>query len=79
MFFGIYTKIYKQLPAKNCQENKERLQKKLVKRYQNLFKEEIEEKQQYGQESYKNISGDGKNKLFEYRKKIIKWEKNALL
>ena len=79
MFFGIYTKIYKQLSAKNCQENKERLQKKLVKRYQNLFKEEIEEKQQYGQESYKNISGDGKNKLFEYRKKIIKWEKNALL
>ena len=72
MFFGIYTKIYKQLSAKNCQENKERLQKKLVKRYQNLFKEEIEEKQQYGQESYKNISGDGKNKLFEYRKKIIK-------
>ena len=50
-----------------------------MKRYQNLFKEEIEEKQQYGQESYKNISGDGKNKLFEYRKKIIKWEKNALL
>ena len=79
MFFGIYTKIYKQLSTKNCQENKERLQKKLVKRYQNLFKEEIEEKQQYGQESYKNISGDGKNKLFEYRKKIIKWEKNALL
>ena len=79
MFFGIYTKIYKQLSAKNCQENKERLQKKLVKRYQNLFKEEIEEKQQYGQESYKNISGDGKNKLFEYRKKIIKLEKNALL
>ena len=79
MFFGIYTKIYKQLSAKNCQENRERLQKKLVKRYQNLFKEEIEEKQQYGQESYKNISGDGKNKLFEYRKKIIKWEKNALL
>ena len=72
MFFGIYTKIYKQLSTKNCQENKERLQKKLVKRYQNLFKEEIEEKQQYGQESYKNISGDGKNKLFEYRKKIIK-------
>ena len=79
MFFGIYTKIYKQLSTKNCQENKERLQKKLVKRYQNLFKEEIEEKQQYGQESYKNISGDGKNKLFEYREKIIKWEKNALL
>ena len=72
MFFGIYTKIYKQLSAKNCQENKERLQKKLVKRYQNLFKEEIEEKQQYGQESYKNISVDGKNKLLEYRKKIIK-------
>ena len=34
----------KNLSAKYYQENKERLQKKLPKRYQNLYKEEKEKK-----------------------------------
>ena len=57
----------KNLAAKYHQGNKERLQK----RYQNLSKEEKEKKQQYGCESYKNLSEDGKSKLVEYKKNII--------
>ena len=36
--------------------------------------------EQYGRKSYKNLSEDEKQKLFEYRKKDIKEpEKNVLL
>ena len=59
----------KNLSAKYYQENKERLQKKAHKRYQNLSKEEKEKKRQCGRERYKNLSGNEKNKLFECRKK----------
>ena len=46
----------KTLSAKCYQENKERLQKKQTReRYQNLFAEEKEKKQQYGCEHYKNL------------------------
>ena len=38
----------KNLSAKYYQENKEKLQKKAHERYQNLSKEEKEEKQHYG-------------------------------
>ena len=40
--FFTYIKIYKLLSAKYYQENKERLQKKALERYQNLSKEEKE-------------------------------------
>ena len=43
-FFFIYIKMSKNLSAKYNQENKERLQKKARERYQNLSKEEKEEK-----------------------------------
>ena len=46
--------MYKTLSAKYCQENKERLQKKPRKIYQNLFKEEKQNKRQYDGERYKN-------------------------
>ena len=58
------------------QENKERLQKNLVKD-QNLSKEK--KKRQYGCERYKNLSEDENQKLVEYRKKYYRMRKNALL
>ena len=44
------------LSAEYYQENKERLQKKARKRYQNLSKEGKEKNQQYGCKRYKNPS-----------------------
>ena len=67
------------LSAKYYQENKTRLQKKAHERYETLFKEEKEKKQQCGRERCKNFSEDGKNKLLEYRKKCYRMRKNALL
>ena len=58
----------KNLSAK-YQGNKERLQKKVSKIYQNFSIEEKKKKQQYGHERYKNLSEDKKQKLDEYRKK----------
>ena len=58
--------------AKYDQENKERLQIKTRERHQKLFKEEKEKKRQYVQERYKNFSKDKIQRLFEYRKNIIK-------
>ena len=66
----------KTLSVKYYQENKERLQKKAWKRYQNFSKEEQEKKQQYGFERDKNISEDKKQKLVKYRKKCYKMRKN---
>ena len=50
----------KYLSAKYYQENKTRLQKKAHERYETLFKEEKEKKQQCGRERCKNFSEDGK-------------------
>ena len=57
--------------AKCYQSNKEKFQTKEKERYQELSKEE-KEKRQYGREQYKNLSVNEKQKLVEYRKKIIK-------
>ena len=59
----------KKLSAKYYQENKERLQKKLVKDIKMFLKKKKKKKQQYGRERYKNLSEDEKQKLVEYRKK----------
>ena len=62
----------KTLSAKYYQENKERLQKKLVKNIKIFLKKKKKKKQrQYGRERYKNLSDDEKQKLVEYRKNII--------
>ena len=66
------------LSAKYCQENKERLQKKARKSYQNLSKEEKEKKRQYGCKHYKKLSEDEKQKLVEYRKKYYRMRKKCL-
>ena len=69
----------KNLSAKYCQENQERLQKKARERFQNLPKKEKVKKQQYGRERYKNLSEDLKQKLVEFRKKYYRMRKNATL
>ena len=57
--------------AKCYQSNKEKLQTKEKERHQEFSKEE-KEKRQYGHEQYKNLSVSEKQKLVEYRKKIMK-------
>ena len=76
IFLLFFLRMSKNFSVKYYQENKERLQKKICERYQNLFKEEKEKKRQYGREHYKNLSEGEKNKLVEYGKKnIIEREK----
>ena len=65
------------LSAIYYQENKERLQKRALERYQNLLKEE--KKWQYGHERYKNLPENEKEKLVEYRKKYYTMRKNIIL
>ena len=65
------------LSAIYYQENKERLQKRALERYQNLLKEG--KKWQYGHERYKNLPEDEKEKLVEYRKKYYTMRKNIIL
>ena len=58
----------KNLSAKYYQENKDRLQQKSFKIYQNISKMEKEKMWQYDHECYKNLSEDEKQKLVEYKK-----------
>ena len=58
----------KNLSAKYYQENKDRLQQKSCKIYQNISKMEKEKMWQYDHECYKNLSEDEKQKLVEYKK-----------
>ena len=66
----------KNLSAKYYQENKERLQKKLVKDIKIFLKKT--KYQQFGRERYKNLSEDEKNKLVEYRNKYYRMRKSTL-
>ena len=61
-------KMSKDSRAKYYKNNKERLQKKLVKD----IKEEKEKKRLYVCEQYKNPPEDEKQKLVEYRKNTMK-------
>ena len=68
------------LSVKYHQENKETLQKQLVKDIKKfLRKKKKKEQRKYDHECYKNLSGDEKNKLIEYRKKYYNMRKNAFL
>ena len=53
--------------------------KKKLEKYIKIFlkKKKKKKKQQYGRECYKNLSEYKKQKLVEYRKKIIELEKNS--
>ena len=57
--------------AKYYQNNKERLQKNLVKGIKVFLKKKEKKKQQYGSERCKNLPEDEKQRLLEYRKNII--------
>ena len=61
--------MFKTLLAKYYPENKERLQKNLVKDIKIFLKKKKKKKQQYGCEHYKNLSEDEKQRLVEYRRK----------
>ena len=65
--FFICIKIAKNLSAKYYQENKERLQKKLMKDIKIFLKKnKKKKKQQFGCKRYKNLSEDKKQKLVEW-------------
>ena len=57
--------------AKIYQNNKVRIQKKLLKDIKVFLKKKNEKKWQYGRERYKNLPEDEKQKLAEYREKIF--------
>ena len=73
----MYIKLSRNSSAEYYQENKERLQKKLIK-YSKIFLEKKRKKEKNGCEHYKNLSEDEKEKLGEYRKKYCRMRKNAL-
>ena len=54
--------MFRNLSAKYYQENKEKLEKNLVKNIK-IFLKKKKKKKQHGLERYKNLSEDGKNKL----------------
>ena len=67
--------MFRNLSAKYYQENKEILQKKLLKDIKIFLRKKKKKKQQYGCERYKNLSEDKKSKLVEFRKRYKKLEK----
>ena len=69
----------KNLSAKFYQENKERLQKKLVKDITIFLKKKKKNKLQHIPECYKNLSEDEKQKLNEYRKRYYRMRKNSII
>ena len=56
---------------RHFQENKERLQEKVLERHQNLSEEKKNKKHQYGCEQYKNLHEDQKESLVQSRKKLF--------
>ena len=61
----------KNLSVKYNQEKKDRLQKKLIKDIKIFPKKKKKIKRQYDHEHYKNLSGEEKQRLVEYRKKML--------
>ena len=51
------------------EENKGRMQKKLVKDVKIFLQRKKKKKHQYGRKKYKHLSENEKQKLFEYREK----------
>ena len=70
--------IFEESFAKYYQENKEKIQKKSHKRYENVTKGEAYNKQEYVCEQYKNISKTEKQRPVEYRKRYYEIQKDKL-
>ena len=68
-------KMYKDSSAKYYQNNKEKLQKRLLRDIKFFLKMKRKIKRQYGCEQYKTVPEDEKQKLAEYRKKYYKTKK----
>ena len=69
-------KISKDSSAKHYPNNKDRLQKKLVKDIKVFLKKKT---RQYGCERYKYLPENEEQKLVEYRRNYYKMRQNALL
>ena len=67
----------KKLSAKYYQDNKERLQKNLVKDIKVFPEKKKKKKPQYGRERYKNLLEDEKQKLVQDKKKYYKMSKKT--
>ena len=59
--------MYQQIIPKN----KQKLQRKVHERYQNISEEETEEKRQYGYEKYTNLSESQQRNLMGYSKTFL--------
>ena len=70
-------KISKDSSSKYDQDNKERLQNKLVKDIKVFLKKK--KKKVIIRERYKNLSKNEKRKLVEYKKKKYRMRRNTLL
>ena len=70
-------KISKDSSSKYDQDNKERLQNKLVKNIKVFLKKK--KKKAIIRERYKNLSKNEKRKLVEYKKKKYRMRRNTLL
>ena len=68
----------KNLSAKYYRENKEILQKRLVKDIKIFLRKKKKKNQQCGRERYKNLPEDEKQKLVEYRKEYYRMRKKGL-
>ena len=68
----MFTNISQNLSVKHYQENKERLQKKLVKDIKIFLRKKKKKKQQYDCERHKNLSKDEKNNMVGHRKKCYR-------
>ena len=69
--------MFKNLSAKYCQENKERLQKKLMKDIK-IFLKKKKKKSNNMVVKVTKISQKMKKKLVEYKRKYYRMRKNAL-
>ena len=71
----------KNLSAKYHQENKEILQKKIMKDIKIFLKKKNKQNQtrQYDRECYNNLSEEEKQELVEYRRKYYRIKKYVLL
>ena len=75
----MYIKMFRNLSAKYYQENKEILQKKLLKDIKIFLRKKKKKKQQYGCERYKNLSEDEKINWLGMEKNIIEKKRFILI
>ena len=79
-FFHVYVQEFLKIyPPNSIKKIKKDYKKKLAKDMKTFPKKKKKKKGHYGYERYKNLSGDEKQNLVEYRKKYCKIRKKRLL